>query len=406
MNEVRIYIEQPIEALGKLLPDFTGRTERYFANFSRDSETCSIRIKSLMNRKTVSLMLGTDPAGRGGIASVATLFQEEGFLDQQNVKYIISHREGTPFEKLTTMLLATCQVLWHCIFARPAIIHAHSASRASFIRKSIFLAIARFFRCQTVFHLHGAEFQHFATRESGPLLKWWIRRTLERSSKVLALSESWATFLSVHAPAATIQVIPNSVPVGTQSSPRKEEAGRILFLGYVGARKGIFELLKALSLLKGSLPDIRLAICGDGQIDLARKMADELGISSNVEFHGWINPDQRAEEFARASIFTLPSYDEGLPMAMLEAMVAGKAIVVTPVGGIPEVVKDRENGLLVPPGDAHALAQALREILEDSSLRKILAENAVRTVEARFSAPIVLAQLSRVYESLKGVPQS
>ena len=93
-------------------------------------------------------------------------------------------------------------------------------------------------------------------------------------------------------------------------------------------------------------------------------------------------------------------------MAMLEAMAAGKAIVVTPVGGIPEVIKDRENGLLVPPGDAHALAQALREILEDSSLRKMLAENAVRTVEARFSAPVVLTQLSRVYETLKSVPQS
>jgi glycosyltransferase involved in cell wall biosynthesis len=185
-----------------------------------------------------------------------------------------------------------------------------------------------------------------------------------------------------------------------------EEAGRILFLGHVGKQKGIFELLKALSLLKDSLPDIRLAICGDGQLDSAQKMADELGIGSNVEFHGWIGVDQRAEELARASIFTLPSYDEGLPMAMLEAMAAGKAIVVTSVGGIPEVIKDRENGLLVPPRNAHALAQALREILEDSSLRKRLAENSVRTIEARFSPPVVLGQLSRIYESLKDVRQS
>ena len=143
----------------------------------------------------VSLMLGTDPAGRGGIASVVTLFGEEGFLDQQNVRYITSHRGGgTPFEKVTTMLFATWQVLWYCTFARPAIVHVHSASRASFITNSFSLAIARFFRCQTVFHLHGAEFQHFAAKESGPLLKWWIRRTLERSSKVLALSESWELF--------------------------------------------------------------------------------------------------------------------------------------------------------------------------------------------------------------------
>jgi glycosyltransferase involved in cell wall biosynthesis len=374
----------------------TGRSKRYSPD---------IHLKSLMSREMVSLMLGTDPAGRGGIASVVTLLGEEGFLDQQNVRYIASHREGTSFEKVATMFFATWQVLWHCTFTRPVIIHAHSASRASFIRKSIFLAIGRFFRCQTVFHLHGAEFQHFATKESGPLLKWWIRRTLERSSRVLALSENWGAFLSIYAPAANIQVVPNSVEIRTQSK-RMEEAGRILFLGHVGKRKGIFELLKALSLLKDSFPHVKLAICGDGQLDSARKMVDELGIGSNVEFHGWIGADQRAREFARASIFTLPSYDEGLPMAMLEAMAAGKAIVVTPVGGIPEVVKDRENGLLVPPGDASALAQALREILEDSSLGKILAENAVRTVEARFSPPVVLGQLSRIYEDLKAVRQS
>jgi glycosyltransferase involved in cell wall biosynthesis len=368
-------------------------------------EVRQISIAAVPHREIVSLMLGTDPAGRGGIASVVTLYQEEGFFDQQNVRYITSHREGTPFEKLTAMLFATWQVLWHCTFARPVIVHVHSASGASFIRKSIFLAIARFFRCQTVFHLHGAEFQRFAAKESGPLLKWWIRRTLERSSKVLALSENWAAFLSIYAPAANIQVVPNFVEIRTRAK-RMEEAGRILFLGYVGKRKGIFELLKALSLLKDSLPDIRLAICGNGQLDSARKMADELGIGSNVEFHGWIDAAQRAEELARASIFTLPSYDEGVPMAMLEAMAAGKAVVVTPVGGIPEVVKDRENGLLVPPGDAHALAQALREILEDSSLRKMFAENSVRTVEARFSPSVVLGQLSRIYESLKDVRQS
>lgn len=351
-------------------------------------------------------MLGTDPASKGGVASVVSVLREEGFLDQQNVRYITSHRDGTPFKKLTTMLIATGQVLWYCSFAGPAIVHAHSASRASFIRKSILLTIARFFRCQTVFHLHGGEFQRFATRESGPLLKWWIRRTLERSSKVIALSESWATFLSIYAPAATILVIPNSVRVRKLSSKSVQEAGRILFLGHVENQKGIFELVTALSLLKDSLPHIRLVICGDGNLDLARKQADELGVGSNIEFLGWVDADQKAEELARASVFTLPSYNEGLPMAMLEAMAARRAIIVTPVGGIPEVVKDRENGLLVPPRNAQALAQALKEILEDSSLREMLAENALRTVETRFSAPVVLEQLSQIYQALGSVRQS
>jgi glycosyltransferase involved in cell wall biosynthesis len=359
-----------------------------------------------MNKKKISLMLGTDPNGKGGIASVVTVLREEGFLDQQNVRYVTSHREGTPFKKLTTMILATGQVLWYCSFARPSIVHAHSSSRGSFIRKSVLLAIARFFGCPTVFHLHGAEFHHFAEKESGSLLRWWIRRTLERSSKVIALSESWAAFLSTYAPAATIQVVPNSVRLRKPSSKRVEEAGRILFLGHVENRKGIFELLAALSLLKDSFSYARLVVCGDGHLDLARKMADELGISSNVEFHGWVDADQKAEELTRASVFTLPSYDEGLPMAMLEAMAAKKAIVVTSVGGIPEVIRNGENGLLVPPGNTDTLAQALEEVLGNSLLREMLAKNAFRTIETRFSAPVVLGQLSRIYESLRSFPES
>ncbi|SEF81217.1 Glycosyltransferase involved in cell wall bisynthesis [Nitrosospira multiformis ATCC 25196] len=355
-----------------------------------------------MNKGKISLMLGTDSTGRGGIASVVTLLQEEGFLDQQNVKYITSHREGTHFKKLAIMFSATGKVLWYCMFAKPAIVHVHSASGASFIRKSIFLAVARLFRCQTVFHLHGGRFPHFASEESGVLLKWWIRRTLERSSTVIALSESWAAFLSTCAPAAAIQIVPNSVRLAKISSKQRGEAGRILFLGHVGKGKGIFELLKALSLLKDSLPYIRLVVCGDGCLDSVQKMADELGIASNVEFRGWVDASQKAEELARASVFVLPSHDEGLPMAMLEAMAAERAIIVTPVGGIPEVIRDRENGLLVPPRDADALAQALKEVLENPLLRQMLAENALRTIESRFSTPVILGQLSLLYERLRG----
>jgi glycosyltransferase involved in cell wall biosynthesis len=104
-----------------------------------------------------------------------------------------------------------------------------------------------------------------------------------------------------------------------------------------------------------------------------------------------------------AAVFCLPSHDEGLPMAMLEAMASAKAMVVTPVGGIPDAVKQGEHALLVPPGDVAALAVALQSLLADAGLRRRLGQAAREQVVQRYSAPRVMAQLDAIYARL-GAP--
>lgn len=345
-------------------------------------------------------MIGPEMAGKGGIASVVSVLANDGFLQRNEIRYLTSYVSGGPLTKLFVALRCVLTFVWICIWNRPKIVHVHSASRASFVRKSLMLGIARTFSCKTIFHLHGGEFQQFATQEAGLMMRWWIRRTLSKSSKVIALSESWAAFIARFAEGVSTAVVVNSVKLADAVDPLREEPGRLLFLGRAEKHKGIFELLTAVSLLKESFPNIKLAIGGDGDLDFIRGRANELGISEFIEILGWVGPDEKAAQFARASVFTLPSYDEGLPMAMLEAMAAQKAIVVTPVGGIPEAVEDGVNGLLVLPRDAQALAQALRQLLEAPSLRTKLAENARKTIEMRYSTHVVIAKLSAIYQEL------
>ena len=264
----------------------------------------------------------------------------------------------------------------------------------------MYLAIGRAFGCQTIFHLHGGEFQQYTSDEAGLLMRWWIRRTLQKSSRVIALSDSWAAFIARFSPQAKVVVIPNSVRLNPLPVPAQIESGRILFLGRVERKKGIFELLSAFSALKEAFPAARLAIGGDGDLAAAQAYARDLGLADRVEFLGWIGSEQKRNELARASVFALPSYDEGLPMAMLEAMAAAKAIVVTSVGGIPSTVHDGENGLLVPPRDASALADALRKLFADDTLRERLASNARKTIESRFSTEVVIGKLSALYSML------
>jgi glycosyltransferase involved in cell wall biosynthesis len=355
-------------------------------------------------------MVGTTPEGRGGVASVVSVLRRHGLFEREDVRYIATHRSGPRLAKAAGALGGLCRIVLACLQAglgrRPAVVHAHVASRASFLRKSLVLWIARMSGCKTIFHLHGAEFREFATQEAGRLLRRWIRHTLERSSVVIALSESWAQFLRTFAPGATVAVVPNAVPLpllaGADGADDGGEAGRILFLGRVEAGKGVYELLAAGAALADRFPALRIVIGGEGDLEGVRRRAAALGIGARVELRGWIDAQARAAELARASVFCLPSHAEGLPMALLEAMAAGKAVVACSVGGVPEALRDGDNGLLVAPRDASALAAALGRVLGDRALRARLAQRARATVEQYYSTEVMCGKLSAIYRELAG----
>lgn len=347
------------------------------------------------------LMLGTSLEGQGGVAAVVGVLREGGLFERERVRYVATHADGSGVAKARRALAGFWQAGRICLCQRPAIVHVHSASNASFVRKSLLLAMARAAGCKTIFHLHGGGFREFATEHSGPLMRRWIRHTLERSSVVIALSESWAAFLRGVAPRAYVAVLPNAVPLPRPPEGRAEP-GRILFLGRVEEAKGVNELLRACALLAPRFPALRLVLGGNGDLDGARRQAAELGIADRLELPGWIGPEARAAELARAQVFCLPSYAEGLPMALLEAMAAGKSVVASSVGAIPEAVADGANGLLVPAGNADALAAALARLLDDPALCVQLGRRARATVEQRYSLDAAGARLGAIYQQLEG----
>ncbi|MDB5936290.1 MAG: hypothetical protein JWQ01_3634 [Massilia sp.] len=350
------------------------------------------------------LMIGTATDGRGGVASVVEVLRQGGLFERESVRYLASHREGSAAAKATTALAALWRTAAACLLARPAVVHVHSASRGSFARKSLLLSIARAAGCRTIFHLHGAEFDLFAGAESGAPMRWWIRRTLEKSCVVIALSHSWAAFVRAYAPAARVVVVPNSVPLPRAIDRADEEPGRILFLGRVDAGKGVYELLAAVAALAPGHPRLHLVIGGVGELDAVRERAAELGIEDRLTLAGWLDGAAKARELARAQVFCLPSHAEGLPMAMLEAMAAAKPVVSTTVGGIPEAIDDGVDGLLIAPGDVPALTAALGALLDDAALRERIGDSARTTVRLRFSTDAAVATLSALYRELGGRP--
>ena len=276
-----------------------------------------------MKRAPRVLMLGTEPGGRGGVATVVSLLRQSGMFEREGVVYVTTHAEGSRLAKAGTALtgmLRTLACLARAPNRRPQLMHVHAASKGSFVRKSVLLALGRAAGCNTVFHLHGACFDDFIAG-SRPQMRRWIRHTLESSSVVIALSTRWADFLREFAPGARVVVVPNSVPLPPPAAA-PSEPGRILFLGQVEPRKGIFELVEAVALLRERFPQIELAVGGQGALAELRRRARELNVADRVTELGWVDAAQKARELERASIFCLPSHAEGLPMAMLEAMAA------------------------------------------------------------------------------------
>jgi glycosyltransferase involved in cell wall biosynthesis len=351
-------------------------------------------------------MVGTALEGRGGVAAVVSVLRRHGLFERERVAYVATHSEGPRMAKAKGALAGFWNTARLCLWGHPAVVHVHAASHASFLRKSIVLLIARFAGCKTIFHLHGGGFRRFALEESGALMRGWIRHTLEKSSVVITLSEGWAQFVHAFAPRAKVAVVPNSVPLPALAAAGSEVEGRILFLGRIEAAKGVFELLAAGARLvrdhPALRPTLRLVFGGEGDLVALRRRAQELGIGERVECLGWLGPAERDLELARAAVFCLPSHAEGLPMSMLEAMAAGRSVVASSVGGIPETLVDGDNGLLVPPRDEAALASALASLLGDKALRERLAARARASIEQNYSTEVVCGQLSAIYRELAG----
>jgi glycosyltransferase involved in cell wall biosynthesis len=353
-------------------------------------------------------MLGVHSSSKqkGGISTVVDVYRQGGLFDRWPIHYIGTMASGSNTKKLFVFLQALGEFMRLLITGRIALVHAHTASRASFWRKSVFMLLARLFGVPVILHLHGGEFEKFYDRECSSLRRRAIRHVLGRVNRVVVLSARWHSVMSRIAPQARVLTLVNPVHVPVVAfNALEREACSLLFLGRFNAQKGIFDLLEAVAELRTRFPAIKLRCCGDGDAASVVKRAGELQLTDNVEMLGWVSGASKSGELARATIYVLPSYAEGLPMGVLEAMAVGLPVIATRVGGIPDAIADGVDGLLIEAGDVNGLSQCIAALLADSPLRTRIAGAARHKALELFSTERVLAQLEELYRSLGAQPQ-
>ncbi len=349
------------------------------------------------------VMLGTSLETMGGIAAVAKVYRDDGLFERYAIRYIATHCDGTVMQKLRIGASAWVAFMRMLLQRKVGLIHVHTASNSSFWRKTLFIFPAFIFKVPCVLHLHGGGFKTFYSARSGAIAKWVIRYVYDHAAGVIVLSTTWQHWAQSISKNSRIKPIFNPVKFPKKVAFSQRDSAGILFLGKLGAGKGIYDLLHAVASIVPRHPDVHLFLGGDGELDQVRAAASDLGIGAHVTILGWVGEAEKAALLRRAAVFVLPSYAEGLPMSMLEAMAAGMPVIGTPVGGIPEVVTDGLEGYLVPPGDIAALLVALKRLLDDASLRERMGQAAREKIASTFAVMHILPQVERLYQDL-GVP--
>ncbi len=220
-------------------------------------------------------------------------------------------------------------------------------------------------------------------RVAGPV----ISEVWRKAFAVVANSTGLAALAQRHAPDVDIQMIPAGADLNAMTPspvPTLEGPLRLLFVGRLVHQKGLDILLRALAKIKDD--DWTLTIAGEGPLKEELTSASRaLGLAERITFRGWLGRDQLPEVYEQADVFVLPSRDEGMPNAMLEAMSAGLPVVGSKVAGLDEVVIDGDCGVLVPPENTEALSEALHSVISDRDKAFMLGQAARKRVEAHYS---------------------
>ena len=333
---------------------------------------------------------------KGGMVSVVKNYL--GYRDWENVKitFIPTHIEANKYLLMAYFSMAYIRILCLALLGKIDIAHLHVAERGSFYRKTFILQTLKRFGIKVILHHHGAEFDLFYDGLSDKQ-KEYVNKVLRMADLNIVLSQRLVQMIKEKSPEAKVEVLYNAVNV-PQTNPYNVQSHNVLFLGRLGKRKGTYDLLEAIRQLNETLPvDVKFYLCGDGEVEEVKKKVKEMGITQRIAHIGWIDGQQKKNFMAQSMMNVLPSYNEGLPMTILETMAHGIPNISTNIASIPEVLHDGENGFLITPGDTATLYDRILCLSTDTELRMELSRKSYELIKKSFSLDVNIGKLKGVY---------
>lgn len=342
---------------------------------------------------------------KGGIAAVVNGYRGSQLEKDYEITYVESYKDGSKLDKLLKGICGYFHFAGVLLFHKPDIVHIHSSFGPSFYRKMPFIYMASWRKIPIINHIHGADFDRFfvAAPESK---KKKIKKVYSKCDVLIALSEEWKERLSQIVPENKITIIENySVlhEAALEERMKRSCNNTVLFLGELGKRKGCYDIPEVIEKVKERVPNVKFVLAGAGNAadeKAIKQLIDEKNVAENTVLPGWVRGNTKDKLLREADVFFLPSYNEGMPMSVLDAMGYGLPVVSTNVGGIPKIVHDGENGYCCEAGDSLGFSDAIIHILLDECVRKNTSVCSKKIVEARYSLKRHIELIEKLYNGL------
>ena len=357
--------------------------------------------------KPAALLLGPSLQAVSGVTThVDSILKSRlrGEFDLRHFQVGSEGRRESGAARLARLALSPLALAFAIVRHRAAIVHLNTSLNAkSYWRDLAYLLVARTCGARVVLQKHGGTLRGFCR---APAFAGFVRATLRLADAVLVLSKAE---LAEYRGLANVMHLPNGIDCAPflRFNRAPQPAGsplRLLYIGRLAPLKGIHEAIEAMALLKKDGAAARLVIAGSGPDEPALRLrVRELGLRGSVHFAGPSFGEDKARLLSRSDVLLLPSYSEGLPYALLEAMAAGVVPLVTPVGAIPEVVEDGVHGRLVAVGDVAAIAAAVAALGADRAALARMSAASRRRVAAGYSIERLAGELAALYGRLNSL---
>jgi glycosyltransferase involved in cell wall biosynthesis len=371
-----------------------------------------LQTRAKQNAPTTVVVIGPTSTIVGGMASVAAQTVALDFGNRYRIESLpmtLSANECERRARRVLRHLSQLRLLQATIRRTGGrIVHIHTCSGFSFYRSVLDMLVAQWLGCRVLLHIHGAAFDEFFAR-AGRAGRRTIAWSLARADRVVALSGGWARKLQHMARAARVRVIENAVAIPAATPLRQAGSRcRFLLLARMDEWKGIDDLLAACAMLRGWGVVFELVLAGPpgtaGDDTTLGREIRQRSLEGVVRYVGPVRGKEKAELLCQTDVYVQPSHHEGMPISLLEALAYGLPVLATNVGAVPEVIHDRRQGILVPPRDPRRLAEGMRSLALDRSLRAALSAEARALAVQRFCMTRFRDDLVSLYDAVQGSP--